>query len=146
MPLSEREQALLEQLERALTADDPGLASRLRGGRVHARSRLVLAGAVIALGAAAVVVAAVRGNASLVVAGSVVVLAGGLLVVAVLRAPAPAHVRGRVGVPRPTPARVGGPGRPARVSALPPRGRPRSAFMSRLEQRWEARRQGRRTF
>ena len=43
MPLSEEELRLLEQMERALVADDPKLASTLRGTRIrrHARRRLV---------------------------------------------------------------------------------------------------------
>lgn len=147
MPLSEREQALLEQLERALTADDPGLASRLRGGRVHLRARLALAGVVVALGLGGVVVAAIVGDGALVVAAAVVVLAGGLFAMAVLRAPVPVTARDRaVGAQRPAPARVGGPGRSTRVAPMTSRSRPERRFMTKLERRWEARRQDRRTY
>ena len=40
MPLSEREQRLLDQIERALQAEDPELASALRGPYRHKPSRL----------------------------------------------------------------------------------------------------------
>ena len=45
MPLSEEELRLLEQMERALVADDPKLASTMRGTtlRASARRRALLA-------------------------------------------------------------------------------------------------------
>lgn len=39
MPLSEHEQRLLEQIERALYAEDPKFASSVRGGRLRKPSR-----------------------------------------------------------------------------------------------------------
>jgi Protein of unknown function (DUF3040) len=39
MPLSEHEQRLLEQIERALYAEDPKFASAVRGGRMRRPSR-----------------------------------------------------------------------------------------------------------
>lgn len=39
MPLSEHEQRLLEQIERALYAEDPKFASAVRGGRMRKPSR-----------------------------------------------------------------------------------------------------------
>ncbi|QUH00908.1 DUF3040 domain-containing protein [Saccharopolyspora erythraea] len=39
MPLSEHEQRLLDQIERALYAEDPKFASSVRGGRLHRPSR-----------------------------------------------------------------------------------------------------------
>lgn len=39
MPLSEHEQRLLEQIERALYAEDPKFASTVRGGRVRKPTR-----------------------------------------------------------------------------------------------------------
>ncbi|GAB3274929.1 DUF3040 domain-containing protein [Parasphingorhabdus pacifica] len=39
MPLSEHEQRLLDQIERALYAEDPKFASNVRGGRLHRPSR-----------------------------------------------------------------------------------------------------------
>jgi hypothetical protein len=146
VPLSEHEQALLEQLERALTADDPGLASRLRGGRIRGRQTLVVGALVLALGAAATITGVVIGQIPLVVAGAVVMVAGAVVEFAVLRAPVPAVSRRPVGVQRPTPARVGGSGRGARALPLAPRAASSRRLMSRIEQRWESRRQQRRYY
>lgn len=58
MPLSEHEQRLLEQMERALSAEDPRLASTLRGSAAARRKQRILAlsGAGFLLGAASLVV------------------------------------------------------------------------------------------
>jgi hypothetical protein len=52
MPLSEHEQRLLDQIERALYAEDPKFASTVRGGRLHrpSRRRRLQGVAVFALG------------------------------------------------------------------------------------------------
>ena len=52
MPLSEHEQRLLEQMERQLYADDPKLASTLRGsGRVlRSRQRVIVGGVALLSG------------------------------------------------------------------------------------------------
>lgn len=57
MPLSEHEQRLLEEIEQALEADDPRLASRARSSdlRAVARRRTRYAGAGLILGAALLV-------------------------------------------------------------------------------------------
>ena len=54
MPLSEHEQRLLEQMERALYAEDPKFASTLRGSdlRVRYRRRVILAALAFLLGIA----------------------------------------------------------------------------------------------
>ncbi len=145
MPLSEHEQALLEQLERALAADDPGLASRLKGGRIPSRPRLVIASALLALGLAAAITGIALDQVLVVVLGVVVAVGAGLGILAALRAPVPTDVRGRtVGAQRPAPAWVGARERSARVIPLAPRATSSRRFMTRLEQRWEARRDQRR--
>ena len=52
MPLSEHEQKVLEDMERALSAEDPKLVSALTGakGSKQARSRLVLSASMVVLG------------------------------------------------------------------------------------------------
>ena len=52
MPLSEEELRLLEQMERALVAEDPKLASTLRGTAIRraARRRAIVAGVVFVVG------------------------------------------------------------------------------------------------
>lgn len=78
MPLSEHEQRLLEQMERALYAEDPKFASSLRqsGVRQGSRKRLIL-GVLVVLGGLALLVAGVAVKIPLVgVLGFVVMLTG----------------------------------------------------------------------
>ncbi|GAA1692426.1 DUF3040 domain-containing protein [Fodinicola feengrottensis] len=64
MPLSEHEQHLLEQIERALVAEDPKFASTVRAAdpRHHVRRRMVLAGIVAVVGLALVCVGVIFGK------------------------------------------------------------------------------------
>ena len=61
MPLSEHEQRLLEQIERALVDDDPKFASSVRTGdrRLRARRKLQLGALLVVLGMAVLVGGAV---------------------------------------------------------------------------------------
>lgn len=61
MPLSEHEQQLLEEMERALYAEDPKFASQMKGRRQAGppRTRLLLGLGIAVLGLAAVVAALV---------------------------------------------------------------------------------------
>lgn len=89
MPLSEHEQRLLEQIERALYAEDPKFASNVRGGRFRrpVRRRRAQGVALFVLGLVLLVVGvAVRslwlGSVPVVsVLGFLVMLAGALLAV-----------------------------------------------------------------
>jgi membrane-associated phospholipid phosphatase len=128
MPLSDREQQLLEQMERALIEEDPRFATSMRGGPGQARNRRRLAvgvgGVLVGLG---VILLGV--TTKLVVVGA---LGFALMVAAVVYAV----------TERRTPLKaVPTPGQPQRPA---PRSRKKSAgsgsFMSRLEQRWEQRR------
>lgn len=76
MPLSEEELRLLEQMERALVAEDPKLASTLRGTRLRQRARRqVLLGALVFLaGIAVLMTGAVLRNTPLGIVGFVVML------------------------------------------------------------------------
>ena len=76
MPLSEEELRLLEQMERALVAEDPKLASTLRGSRMrhHARRRAYIAGAVFVLGVITLMTGAVTSNTIVGIVGFVVML------------------------------------------------------------------------
>ena len=128
MPLSDREQQLLEQMERALIEEDPRFATSMRGGPGQARNRRRLAigigGVLVGLG---VILLGV--TTKLVVVGAI---GFALMVAAVVYAV----------TERRTPLKAvptsGQPQRPA------PRARKKSSgsgtFMSRLEQRWEQRR------
>lgn len=89
MPLSEHEQRLLEQMERALYAEDPKFASSLRssGPRPGIR-RSAATGVLVALaGVAALVAGAATSLVPLGVLGFVLMVAGTFLVIRALRAP-----------------------------------------------------------
>lgn len=83
VPLSEREQRLLEQMERALSAEDPRFASTLQGARSAAVQRRLFIGAVIGLIVGVVLlVVGVLGQAPLIsVLGFVVMFAAVLVAV-----------------------------------------------------------------
>ncbi|MBW8803065.1 MAG: hypothetical protein AUG49_13235 [Catenulispora sp. 13_1_20CM_3_70_7] len=127
MPLSEHEQRLLEQMERALHAEDPKFASALQGADLRAlfrrRAFLAVAGFVIGLGmlVAGVVIALI----ALSVGGFVVMLGCAWLAYASWRRiPAPGEI---VPVAR----------RKVRAAA----GKAgRAPTMRRFEERWQRRR------
>ena len=128
MPLSEHEQRQLEQIERALYAEDPKFAQAVRAKdpRVHYKRRVVEAAIGFLLGVglllAGVDIQAHRGRR-----GWLRRHAGLLDVGAVQLA---AHVRWRDGRARP------GPGAPGTAGPAPGS---RTRFMERLEERWRRR-------
>jgi Protein of unknown function (DUF3040) len=125
VPLSDNEQRLLEQMERALYAEDPKFASTMRGGvrRPGVMRRLLLGGAGIVVGLVVLVLGVAQKQVLLGVLGFVCMLAGTAYAVSSQR-------RGPLGV-------VGASGtvRPAAGA----RRRPRTSFMQRLEERWDRR-------
>ncbi len=76
MPLSEEELRLLEQMERALVAEDPKFASTLRGTRIrqHARRQVILGVLAFVVGVVLLMAGAVMPNIALGVVGFVVML------------------------------------------------------------------------
>ena len=123
MPLSEHEQRLLEQMERALYAEDPKFASSLRsaGPRPGLRRKAVV-GVLAALAGVGVLIAGAA--TSLVVVGVVgfaLMVVGTSLVIAALRSG-----------PVETPA-------VARPAAAPA---PKKGFMDRLDERFQRRQEG----
>ena len=129
MPLSENEQRLLEQMERALYAEDPKWASSMRGAvrRSSGARRLLLGIGGVVLGLVLLLVGVAQQWVILGIAGFVVMLGAFAFTVSSRRKPGPQGVVNRAGGVRPvTPAR-----------------RRRSSFMHRLEERWDRRRDGR---
>ncbi|MDQ1633819.1 MAG: hypothetical protein QOJ32_628 [Frankiaceae bacterium] len=125
MPLSEHEQRLLEQIERALYADDPKLASTIRSTnpRVYVVRRLWRSFALFLLGLATLVAAVIVTGP----AGFVLGLVGfGLMLLAALRLAADLkRLSGRPDVST----------RQARTS----KSTSRVPFMERMEERWRKR-------
>ena len=87
MPLSEEELRLLEQMERALSEEDPKFASTLRGTtlRQAARRRALLAGVVFAGGVAVMMTGAISGYWPVGVAGFVIMLLSATVRLSALR-------------------------------------------------------------
>ncbi|MDQ6524144.1 DUF3040 domain-containing protein [Nocardioides sp. LHD-245] len=91
MPLSEEELRLLEQMERALSEEDPKFASTLRGTtlRQAARRRAILAGVVFTAGVAVMMGGAVSGYWPVGVAGFLIMLASATILMGSLRGQRP---------------------------------------------------------
>jgi hypothetical protein len=81
VPLSEHEQRLLEQIERALVDDDPKFASSVRTGdrRLKARRKLQLGALLVLVGLAVLVGGAVAPSVPLGVLGFLVMFGGAAL-------------------------------------------------------------------
>jgi hypothetical protein len=148
VPLSEEELRLLEQMERALVAEDPKLASTMRGTtlRATARRRAVLAGAVFVVGVAILMTGAVTQLIPVGIFGFVVMLVSAYIALSSWRGQN--HVPEQQGTAATGPhpnftviegARTKKRGvRPSR----PARGRSSSSgsMMQRFEERWRRRR------
>lgn len=123
MPLSEHEQRLLEQMERALMAEDPKFATSLRHGSSGADRRRIVAGVIGAIAGMAVLLAGVSTNlVPLGVLGFIVMLAAVFLIVAGVRHGAPT-------------AKTDTPANPTSV----PKQSSKGGFMAKFEQRWQDR-------
>jgi Protein of unknown function (DUF3040) len=132
VPLSEHEQRLLEQMERALYAEDPKLASTLRGAdlRAHHRRRIVLGLLGFLVGVAGLVAGVAIPLELVGLAGFLLMLVSAWWVTTGWRGRSAASTPGSTG-----PAAPGGrTQRPAKVRS--------SGVMDRLEERWRRRREG----
>jgi hypothetical protein len=128
MPLSEHEQRLLEQIERALYADDPKFASTVKSSnpRTWLRRRVVRSLLLFVLGLVVLVVGVAVNRTVLTVSFGIVGFA--LMLFAALRGAADLRRLGG----RPDPAAAAG-----RAAAAP---KPAKVpFMERVEERWRRR-------
>lgn len=125
MPLSEHEQRLLEQMERALMAEDPKFATSLRHGSSGADRRRIVGGVIGALLGLAILLVGVSSNLVPVgLLGFIVMLAAVFLLISGIRhgGPAKAAKEGATGSPAASPKQQG-----------------KSGFMAKFEQRWQDR-------
>jgi hypothetical protein len=134
VPLSEHEQRLLEQIERALVDDDPKFASSVRTGdrRLRARRKLQLGALLIIVGLAVLVGGAVARSVPLGVLGFLVAFGGAALGVLNYKTATGAVENGGG-----TTARGGagtGRGRSGRVSRQPLKSRLEERFRRRYDQ------------
>lgn len=133
MPLSEYEQRVLEQMERALTSDDPRLATTLQSSPRKSGLRYVAAGVGVVGGLLLLVFGAASASPVLGVVGFVVMFAG---VAFAFSAPRKSTT-GPVGV-----VDEHGKVTPPKASAKSAKsGAPRQGFLNRLEERWDRRRE-----
>jgi hypothetical protein len=118
VPLSEHEQRLLEQIERALVDDDPKFASQVRTGdrRVKARRKLQLGALLLLVGMAVLVGGAVAPSVPLGVLGFLVAFGGLALAVLNYRSATGVVESGPTGStgPAAAPGRTGRGGKPRR--------------------------------
>ena len=139
MPLSDHEQRLLEQLERALQDEDPKFASALQGARLRGRLRLrlLLAGLGMLIGLAALVYGLVSTQhlLALEVAGAAVAVGCGWIAwTAWRRMPAPGEI---VPAAKAKAARRASANRGVAGTG----GGGGGSFMQRMELRWQHRRE-----
>ncbi|MFG2571885.1 DUF3040 domain-containing protein [Streptomyces sp. NPDC048481] len=128
MPLSEHEQRMLEQMERALYAEDPKFASALEGSglRTYTRRRVYQAVAGFLVGIALLMAGMVAKQVWLSVVGFLVMLGCAVLAVTGWRkAPKPGE--------QPAAGAAGAPHARGQV-------RQKRSMMDRIEQRWQRRR------
>ncbi|RSS41170.1 DUF3040 domain-containing protein [Streptomyces sp. WAC08241] len=126
MPLSEHEQRMLEQMERALYAEDPKLATALEGSglRTYTRRRVYQAVAGFLVGIALLMAGMVAQQIWISVVGFLVMLGCAVLAVTGWRkAPKPGEQQA-----------AGGPAAGGRQT------RQRRPMMNRIEERWQRRR------
>ncbi len=132
MPLSEHEQRLLEQMERALYAEDPKFATSLQnsGPRRGSRKRMLL-GLVVGLVGLALLITGVAVKMEIVgIVGFVTMLAGAVLAFT-------------GGTPAASEAQTGdAPAAGKAAKRGKAKAKPEGGFMGRLEDRWRNRREG----
>ena len=141
MPLSEEELRLLEQMERALVAEDPKLASTLRGTRLrrHARRQMIAGVLVFVIGVALLMSGAVLQVIPLGIAGFVVMLASAYFTLTAWRgqSQAPAAAAPASGDRALRVIQGGKTRRRGRAPKAPRQG----TMMERFEERWRRRRE-----
>ncbi|MEV7385057.1 DUF3040 domain-containing protein [Streptomyces sp. NPDC091215] len=124
MPLSEHEQRMLEQMERALYAEDPKFATALEGNglRTYTRRRVYQAAAGFLVGIALLIAGVAAQQIWVSVVGFLVMLGCAVLAVTGWRkAPKPGE-------------------QPAAGSQARSQSRPKRSMMDRIEERWQRRR------
>jgi hypothetical protein len=147
VPLSEEELRLLEQMERALVAEDPKLASTMRGTtlRATARRRAVLAGGVFVVGVVVLMTGAVTKLIPVGIFGFVVMLVSAYIALSSWRSQN--HVGEKPAATQsgsqPNFSVIEG-GRTKKRGPRPPRSSRRASssgsMMQRFEERWRRRR------
>jgi hypothetical protein len=143
VPLSEEELRLLEQMERALVAEDPKLASTMRGSKLRHRQRrraYIAAGAFV-LGVVVLMTGAITSQTIVGIVGFVMMLGAAYVALTSWRGQAPAK-EGEASVDPHAPFTLIDGGRSGKRGPKPARGGRQShgSMMERFEERWRRRR------
>jgi hypothetical protein len=141
VPLSEHEQRLLDQIERALYQEDPKFASTVRSTdlRTHMRRRLRRAAVVLALGFALMIGGLVSQTPLVGIAGFAVMVGALLLALSSWKRLGSTQSPGLRAVgSEGRPGRAGRPSRPARSARSKPAAGS-GGIVARLEDRWKRR-------
>ena len=146
MPLSEEELRLLEQMERALVAEDPKLASTMRGAKVHQRARrqMLLGGLGFLAGIGLLMTGAISKIIAVGILGFVVMLASAYLALAAWRGQSSAPVESPQAPPEGGASglrMVQGGKRPRRGRQPKAHDKAHGSMMERFEERWRRRRE-----
>ena len=130
VPLSDHEQRLLEQMERALYAEDPKFATSLRGkdARSSFRRAIVVASLGFALGIVLLMTGLIMKVTAVAILGFVVMLTSAYFALTGYRR---ITSGARLGVVE---------GATVRGARKPPKARSQRPFMQRIEERWQRRR------
>lgn len=128
MPLSEYEQRVLEQMEQQLYSEDPKLASAMAPSAPRAGIRYVLAGAGVIAGVILLVVGVMKSVPAVGIIGFAIMFGG--VAYALL---GPTTKKGPLGT-------VDGNGKIVPTATKSSKRRTSGDFMSRLEERWDRRR------
>lgn len=129
MPLSEHEQRLLEQMEKALYAEDPKFATSLRSTGAASRGRAALGMLVVLAGLGVLLVAMALPMVVLGVIGFGVMLAGAVFTYFALTRGSAKPAEGASADTPPTPGSA-------------PQAPRSSGFMDKMEERWRKRAEG----
>ncbi len=131
MPLSDHEQRLLDQIERALYAEDPKFASAVRSTdpKVHYKRRIWKAAVGFVLGLIVVMAGPILNTMPI----SIVISVAGFLLMVFCCAWGLTSWKRMTG--------IGAEPEPRKRPAKPGRG-PKSSFMERMEERWRRRHEG----
>ena len=130
MPLSENEQRLLEQMERALYAEDPKFASAMRGSKrgAGAGRRLAIGVTGVLVGLVVLLLGVMQHQVWIGAIGFVLMLAGTTYAFSSQRKTGPTGV-------------VGGKPSAAAAAKGKRRSKAKGTFMQRLDERWDRRRE-----
>ena len=142
MPLSEEELRLLEQMERALVAEDPKLASTMRGSKLRhqQRRRAYIAAGAFVLGVVVLMTGAITSQTIVGIVVFVVMLGAAYVALTSWRGQAPAQ-EGEAQVDPHAPFTLIDGGRTGKRGSKPARGRQsHGSMMERFEERWRRRR------